>query len=213
MTTTASIPLLLSTTAVVRAHFGLSLRQLGRYLGVSAGFVSHVETGRKGLPPALAPRLLGLSHLLPPPLGQGAATPPEPVIYAPLQPLPPPEALGTAPIGTALPAPEPLHRRLRDCRLRLLEQGQRLAQQQARAAALAHRHWGLVQLQAAPTPAEPKEAAHYARWLGELATDLANDDSDPAGAAAARHLLAARVAGLRAEAAWLEALGAVDPKS
>jgi|GEM_PF-6324859 len=40
-----------SLTAAIRAHCGLSVRQLGRWLGVSAGFVAHIETGRRGLPP------------------------------------------------------------------------------------------------------------------------------------------------------------------
>ncbi|UOQ73712.1 hypothetical protein [Hymenobacter cellulosilyticus] len=43
---------------------------------------------------------------------------------------------------------------------------------------------------------------------GELATDLARDEPDPAASAAARVLLAARVTALRAEAA---ALAAVSP--
>ncbi|TGE19256.1 hypothetical protein [Hymenobacter elongatus] len=123
----------LSLTAAVRAHLGISTRQLARYLGLSMGFVTHVEAGRKGLPPALGPRLLWLARLLPPPLGQG---PPA---------LPPP------------PAPEPLRRRLRDVRLCLLVVGRELARQQALAAALAHRRAGRARLQAAPPrPSPPK---------------------------------------------------------
>ncbi|MCB2409371.1 helix-turn-helix domain-containing protein [Hymenobacter lucidus] len=202
----ATSPLLLSLTAAVRAHFGLSLPQLARYLGVSTGFISHVEAGRKGLPPALAPRLLQLSRLLPPPLGQGLPAAPAPdsaAHYDPLAPLPSPDAL-LAPIMSALAAaPETLRSRLRDVRLRLLTQGQRLAQLQRSADALAHRRRGLAQLQASPAPTEPAETARYARWLGELATDLARDEPDPAATTAARLLLAARVAGLRAEAASL----------
>ncbi|TGE17222.1 hypothetical protein E5J99_08105 [Hymenobacter elongatus] len=88
-------------------------------------------------------------------------------------------------------------------RLRLLVVGRELARQQALAAALAHRRAGLAQLQAAPAPPEPTEAAHYARWRHELTADLTRDEPDPARAAAAGHLLVARVAGLRAEAAAL----------
>ncbi|GAA4378384.1 helix-turn-helix transcriptional regulator [Hymenobacter koreensis] len=201
MSTTASPLPDISLTTAVRLHLGLSMRQLARYLGVTAGFVNHLETGRRGLPPALAPRLLHLAQLLPPPLGPGPTTPPEPPVYAPLAPLPAPDAqLPPAPPDAA---PEPLRRRRRDCQLRLLVQGQRLAQLQARAAVLAHRRWGLALLQITPAPPEPPEAARYARWLGELATDLARDEPDPAAAAATRHLLAARVAGLRAEVAAL----------
>ncbi|RAK64051.1 hypothetical protein DLM85_19090 [Hymenobacter edaphi] len=195
---------------------GLSTRQLARYLGVSTGFVSHVEAGRKGLPPALAPRLLVLSRLLPAPLGQGPPAPPDPAAYDPLAPLPTPEPAltGDGPVpADAAPAAEPLRHRLRDCRLQLLTQGQRLTQLQARAAALALRRRGLAQLQAATGPTEPTEAARYARWLGELSTDLARDAPDPAGATAARLLLAARVAGLRAEVAALEALSTALPGS
>ncbi|MCR5887796.1 hypothetical protein LRS06_08395 [Hymenobacter sp. J193] len=202
--------LLNSLTAAVRAHFGFSTRQLARYMNVSIGFVSHLEAGRKGLPPALAPRLLLLSHLLPPPLGQGPTEAPEPLLYDPYRPLPLPEVLGSEQPEAPVPAPELLGRRLRDCQLRLLTYGQQLARVQASANALARRRRGIAQLQAAAPPTEPMEAAHYARWLGELATDLAQADPDPAGAAAARHLLAARVAGLRAEVAALAALLPAD---
>ncbi|MCB2409369.1 hypothetical protein [Hymenobacter lucidus] len=207
----ASFPLSATTadvslTAAVRAHLGISVRQLARYLGVSMGFVTHVEAGRKGLPPTRVPRLLHLVLLLPPPLGQGPPTPPPPPApYDPLRPLPAPDpALPPAP--PAPPAPEPLRRRLRDVRLRLLLVGRELVRQQRLAAALAHRHAGLRQLQAAAPPPEAAEAAHYARWLHELASDLARDEPDPAATAAAYLLLTARVAGLRAEAALLAAL-------
>ncbi|TGE20416.1 XRE family transcriptional regulator [Hymenobacter aquaticus] len=195
----------------VRAHFGLSVRQLASYLGVSAGFVSHLETGRKGLPAALAPRLTVLSRLLPPPLGQGPPAPPEPpesAIYDTLAPLPAPDALlaATELSGATTPAPEPLRQRLRDARQQLLQYGQRLAQQQSRAVLLARRRRGVAQLQTAPFPTEPAETARYARWLGELATDLARDEPDPTQAAADRLLLAARVAALRAEVALLAEL-------
>ncbi len=49
------------------------MQPLARYLGVSVGFVSHLEAGRKQLP---------LRRLLPPPLGQGPPAPPA----APLPP-------------------------------------------------------------------------------------------------------------------------------
>ncbi|TGE13888.1 helix-turn-helix domain-containing protein [Hymenobacter elongatus] len=202
--TTSSLPTV-SLTAAVRAHLGLTVRQLARYLGVSGPFVAHVESGRRGLPPALVSRLLTLSRLLPPPLGQGLPAAAVLPVYDPLTALPPPELLLAELPDTAAPAPEALRRRLRDCRLQLLTQGSRLAQLQARAATLVRRRHGLAQLRAAPLPADPTEAAHYTRWLGELATDLAVADPDPAAAAATRHLLAAHVTGLRAEVAALAA--------
>lgn len=195
----------------VRHHFGFSVRQLASYLGVSAGFITHMETGRKGVPASLIPRLTVLSRLLPPPLGQGPpAAPelPESAIYDTLAPLPAPDPLLQStelPSATA-PAAEPLRQRLRDARQQLLQYGQRLAQQQTRAALLARRRRGVAQLQTAPFPTEPAETARYARWLGELATDLARDEPDPAQTAAAQLLLAARVAALRAEVALLAAI-------
>jgi transcriptional regulator with XRE-family HTH domain len=209
MTTSFASPEVNLVTAV-RAHFGLSVRQLASYLNVSAGFISHLETGRKGLPASLMPRLQGLSRLLPPPLGQGPpALPelPESAIYDTLALLPAPDPLlqATELPTAAAPASEPLRQRLRDARQQLLQHGERLAQLQNRAATLACRRRGLAQLQMAPFPTEPAETARYARWLGELATDLARDEPDPAATAAARLLLAARVAGLRAEVTLLAA--------
>jgi transcriptional regulator with XRE-family HTH domain len=205
MPATAAASSLMSLPAAVRAHLGLSVRQLGRYLGVSASFIAHLEMGRKGLPLALLPRLLLLSALLPPPLGQGPPAWPAPPVFYPLDPLPLPEAfVGELPAAVP-PAAAALRRRLRDCRLLMLTQGQHLAQRQTRAAALAHRRRGLAQLQAAPAATEPTEAAHYARWLHNLALDLDRDEPNPAAASAARLVLAARVAGLRAEVAALTA--------
>jgi len=194
-----------SLPAAVRAHFGISLPQLARYLGVSTGFVSHLEAGRKPLPAALLPRLLWLLPALPPPLGQGPpAAPPLPLPYNPLRPLPAPELLAPPlPDAAAAPEPEMLRRRQRDQRLLLLTLGQRLASAQARAAVLHHRRLGLVRLHTLPPPPEAAEAAHLTRWLGGLAEDLQRDDPHPAARAAALHLLAARVAGLRAEVAAL----------
>lgn len=197
-----------SLTALVRDHCGVSLPQLARYLGVSTGFVSHLEAGRKPLPATLLPRLLRLLPALPPPLGAGPpAPPPGPPPYDPLHPLPAPEWLAPPlPDAPAAPAPEPLRRRLRDQRLLLLTLGQRLAAAQLHAAALHHRRLGLARLLALPPPPEAAEAAHLARWCGRLTEDLTRDDPDPAARAAALHLLAARVAGLRAEVAALQAL-------
>ncbi|SHK04210.1 hypothetical protein SAMN02746009_00155 [Hymenobacter psychrotolerans DSM 18569] len=189
---------------MVRACLGLSTRQLAHYLGVSMGFVTHLEAGRKPLPGALLPRLLLLARLLPPPLGTGLPLPELPPPHDPLLPLPAPERLAPPlPDAPAPPEPETLRRRLRDQRLRLLTLSQHLAAEQARMAGLARRHHGLALLRAALPPPEAAEAAHYARWLARLSDDLTRDDPTPAVRAAALHLLAARVAGLRAEVAAL----------
>ncbi|MFD2787546.1 helix-turn-helix domain-containing protein [Hymenobacter rubripertinctus] len=194
-------------TTAIRAYFGLSQRQLARYLRVSYGFVTHLEAGRKELPLALVTRLLYLLQQLPPLLGQGVPAPAAPGFYDPLAPLPPPEPglAGAEQPGPVPPDPDPLRRRLRDTRLRLLVQGQQLALFQRRAAALAHRHQALARLQAAAPPPDPTEAAHYAHWLAGLAADLTCDEPNPAATAAARLLLVARIAGLRAEVATLTA--------
>lgn len=193
-----------SLTGAVREYFGLTVRQLARYLGVSSGFVSHLEAGRRGLPPALAPRLLRLTSLLPPPLGQGpsaAEAPPAP--FDPLAALPAPDPLVRLPAEPV--SVEQLRRPWRRYQLQLLEQGQRLALFQRQTAALAHRRRGVALLRAAPAPTHPAEAAHYACWLEELTADLALADPDPGARAATGRLLAARVAGLRATLALLPA--------
>lgn len=191
-----------SFEAAVRAHFGLTVQQLARYLGVSKGFVSHLETGRKALPPALAERLLALARLLPPPLGNGPPTAPPPTPDPATDPLHVALALAS-PAAVTATWPEPVRHRVRACRLRALDVAQRLTGLHARAAALAHRRRGLAQLAAAPAPPGPIAAAHYARWQQELADDLALADPDPAASATARQLLAARLAGLQAEVAAL----------
>ncbi|MCB2407422.1 helix-turn-helix domain-containing protein [Hymenobacter lucidus] len=198
-------PAKFSMTAAVRAHMGLSTRQMARYLQVSKGFVSHMEAGRRGPSATQMPRLLWLIQLLPPPLGQGPAAVPGPALFDPLAPLPPPDAqLPAWPERAPTASAEAVRRRLRDCQLLLLTQGLELARLQGRAAQLARRRRGLAKLQAAAAPPDPAEAAHYARWLAELAADLALDEPSPATAAAYR-VLHARVAGLRAEVAALAA--------
>ncbi|UOQ73709.1 helix-turn-helix domain-containing protein [Hymenobacter cellulosilyticus] len=196
---------LISLTAAVRAHFGLTVRQLARYLGVSSGFVSHLEAGRRGLSPALAPRLLVLTPLLPPPLGRARhplLRPPPPSIH--WRPCPPRRCRAAAPGPATTEHLRRYWRRYwRRYQLQLLSQGQQLALFQRQAAALEHRRAGLVLLRAATPPTDPAEAAHYARWLDELAADLTVADPDPAATAATGRLLAARVAGLRATLALL----------
>ena len=169
--------------ALVRAHFGLSQLQLARYLGVSAGFVAHLEAGRKAPAATTVGRLTPLAALLPPPEGSGSPAAPVPAATAAN-----PAAL---PDGPATPlAPEPLRRRQLACRLQAALLTQRLLRLQKRAAALTRCRRGLAQLRAAVAPTAPAEAARYARWLMEQAEDLAFAKRDPAVRAATQVLLA-----------------------
>jgi hypothetical protein len=102
--------------------------------------------------------------------------------------------------ATTKPAAEPLRRRCRDCRLEAARLTQQLHRQHRAATALARRHRGLAQLEAA---LRPTADAATARWLAGLAADLAATDPGPA-AASALVLLAVRRDALLAEAAALE---------
>ncbi len=178
----------------MRAHFGLTQHELARYLGVSAGFVGHLEAGRKRPPLAAVQRLTRLALLLPPPEGYGPPAAPAPAAT--------PDNPAALPDGPATPlAPGLLHGRRRACLLQAAALGQQLRRLQARAAALACRRRGLARLQTAFGPAAD---AADARWLAGLAEDVAAADRDPAAAASAQVLLAVRIAALTAEA---EALG------
>jgi transcriptional regulator with XRE-family HTH domain len=182
-----------STEAAIRTHFGLSQRDLARYLGVSQGLLGHYETGRRPAPPAVVQRLTPLALLLPPPEGYGPPDPPAPT--------PTPENPAALPGGPATPlAAEPLRRRAHACRLEAARLTQQLHRQHRAATALARRHRGLAQLAAALRPTADAATAH---WLAGLAADLAAADPGPA-AASALVLLAVRRDALLAEAAALE---------
>uniref|UniRef100_UPI00190F9A77 helix-turn-helix domain-containing protein n=1 Tax=Hymenobacter sp. IS2118 TaxID=1505605 RepID=UPI00190F9A77 len=129
-----------SPEALVRTALGLSQAQLARFLGVAAPVLAHYEAGRRLPPAAVAERLLPLARLLPPPLGSGL---PETVLPAPD---PDPDAVVwwlALPAGTSAGVPEPVRRRVRDCRLLALGLHQQLARLQGRATGLAHRRRGL----------------------------------------------------------------------
>lgn len=167
--------------ARIRAYYALSQAQLGRYLGVSAAFVGHLEAGRKALPVALTARLLHLAQGLP--------------ARWPGLPAPgPPAAL--PPLLSA--APEAVRRRHRDLVLLAHGLGQRQARLQAQAAARLARRHGLSRLAALPPPAAPPEAARWAAWLRGVADDVDAADTAAATDAPAR-LLAARLVGVWAE--------------
>ena len=193
--------------ATVRTHFGLTQAELARWLGVSAGMVAHLETGRKPLSPALSRRLRPLALLLPPADGG-------------LGPVPPPQP---NPLDLAAPAPAgpldaaPLRARLR--RVRHLAGKTRFALEgrQQLAGLAARRAWGLGVLAAllapesgtGPQPAAlaPDPAlrpADDARWLARLQADTA---IAPPPLTPTRHaLLQLRLRLLLTEAEALEAL-------
>ncbi|MFD2784938.1 hypothetical protein [Hymenobacter rubripertinctus] len=186
--------------AEVRRFFSLSPAELGRYLGVPAMQVAHVEAGRRGLTTRAESRLLTLAQLLPLPHGAGA----------PLElPVRPAEALP----GDGEAATGPLTARLRRCDYLAARARFELENQQQRTAAAARRRAALVRLRAdllAATPAAPPDPAfdpaHAARWLARLTADTAAAPAPPT--AAELTLLAVRLAALEFEADQLrEALG------
>ncbi|MFD2785052.1 helix-turn-helix transcriptional regulator [Hymenobacter rubripertinctus] len=199
-----------SACALVRAHFGLTQAELARWLGVSAGMVAHLETGRKPLSLALARRLRPLELLLPPAAGGLGPEPP-----------PPPDPLDlTTPAPAALPpAPPleaaPLRARLRRVRYLAGKARFELEGRQMLAGQAARRAWGLGVLAAllapepgtgpVPAPLAPDPAlrpAEDARWLARLRADTAPPPLTPTR----RALLALRLHLLLEEAAALEAL-------
>ena len=176
--------------AAVRGFFALSQGELGRYLGVTAAQVGHVEQGRHVFSPAAESRLLTLAQLLP--LPQGAGAPLE------RQPAPEPDpAAGGATTG-------PLQARLRRCEYLVARTRFGLETQRQRVEAYAHRQAALVRLRAALLPeaatAPPDPAldpAHAARWLARLEADTAAAPAPPT--VAELRLLTVRLAALEFE--------------
>lgn len=155
--------------------------------------MAHLEAGRKRPTATQVQRLTPLALLLPPPEGHGPPDPPAPTATT-LDP-------AALPGGPATPlAAEPLRHRCRACHLEAARLGALLHRQHRAATALACRHRGLAQLEAALRPGAD---AATARWLDGLAADLAAADPGPA-AASALVLLAVRRDTLLAEAAALE---------
>ena len=186
--------------AAVRAHFGLTQEELGRYLGVSERQVGNLEAGRRVASAALILRLERLVHLLPPPLGAGVAAP----IF---EELVLPEAPAAAMLAEALPpfealAAAPLRVRQRQVSAQITKLREVLHRESRRASVLARRQWGLAGLQAALLGArvDAVERAHIARWLRTLATDVAAATPNPV-ALAERALIVARLLALEVEAA------------
>ena len=175
-----SIP---STTDVarVRRYFGLGQRELGRYLGVSAAMVGHLEAGRRLLSGPVLRRLSVLATQVP---------------AGPVR-LPPP-----VPVPAVMPAPVPLEARLDWCRWQAGLLRPRLRRLEGRLT-YAHR-WqqALATLLVAVTESthQSSEDQPAADWLRQ---QVQESDTE---AAAEWHLLRARLAALEAEAAALAAL-------
>ncbi len=219
-----------SVAISIRTHFGLTQAELGRWLAVTAAAVGHVEAGRGNFGLAAERRLRALSWLLPPEAG-GLGPPVPPALLGPPPPLllpaeaEAPAAPALAPLPPVLaadlaatPAPDLAEVRERLRRVRHLAAGLRYdAHDYARRRhQRARRQWGLGVLAAllapppgvAPTPAAVLQDAAFApatdaQWLARL---LAEDAAAPLPLSPAAYvLLVARLRGLDAEAAALEA--------
>ena len=181
-----------SLSAAVRAHFGLTQPELGRYLGVRREQVAFVEGGQRTFSVAAEQRLRPLALLLP---GVLLNEPPAPPLPAPAEPADAPDAAA-------------LRKRLRRCRHEAAQLRYEQENQATRALAQAQRQRGLAQLRAALLPAPGASTAPDAeterrrRWLDALPAE-----ARPApGSATARALATARLRGLLAEAGALELL-------
>jgi hypothetical protein len=164
-----------SLEADVRAHFCLSQAELGRFIGVSAAQVGHVEAGRRSFSNVAHSHFRLLSWLLPPDLGGlGPAAPDDP---AP-QDFVPVDANDLV----------RLRQRLRRCHHLADNLRYELDILQARARAHHRREWGVrilhEALQPAPgaAPLVPflitltyprRDVAREARWLALLAAATA----------------------------------------
>jgi transcriptional regulator with XRE-family HTH domain len=193
-----------SLEAAVRAHFGLTQEELGRYLGTSATYIGHLEAGRRRASGPQNKRLDDLAQLLPPPEGTGPLAPAFEQLPLPAVP-PVPTLPGLGPLPGAQ-----LRRRL----LQVLAQAARLRlllHQQAKGRVLQQRRqWGLgilqAELLAGPAlAADPAAQAHRQRWLATLAADVAASAPSPA-AEAAHTLQVVRWLALELEAATLAQL-------
>jgi len=198
--------------AVVRAHFGLSQTELARFLGVSRTQVSAVEIGRKEFSDAPLYRLWVLARAMPPPHGQGPAAP----VFATGGPADAPDA--PAPDLPAAPDQVQLHARLRRCRFLALRLRFELGQLHRPNQTHARRRWAVGVLRDALTPPGPDapppapltypgatpDPARDLPWLTSLTQAV---EFAPAPlTATGRALRLARLRGLEAEAAALEAL-------
>lgn len=179
-----------STLRAVRAHFGLRQADLAQYLGVDRSLLTHIEADRRPLPLLATWRLLPLLSVMPPPHGS-----------APAEPLPPDPAEATA---TTLDA---LQWRLKICRYEANKLAFVLERQLPRLQAARYRRALPARLAVlpprAPLPGLPGEpATPNLAWAARMAENAVPDLAR--FGVQARALLEARLAGLKAEAAYLE---------
>lgn len=161
--------------ALIRVGLGLTQAQIAQVLGVSRQFVTQIEAGQRVLPPAAGIVLAWLTQALPPP---GPPAPPGPL----------------APAAEAAP----LQARAAAVAYELQQLLRRLARGQARAGRAAD--W----LRAAPLllATLPTEAEGPRLWVAATTAE-AEEALEGEGSPARHRLLAARLAGLQAEAAAL----------
>ena len=186
-----------STLRAVRTYFGISQSDLAEYLGIDRSLLTHIEAHRRPLPMVATWRLLPLLSVMPPPHGS-----------APPDPLPPDPAEATP---TTLDA---LQWRLKICRFEADKLAFDLERQLPRVLAARHRRALPARLAVlpprAPLPALPDEPSMpNLAWAGRMAENAVVDLAR--FGVQARALREARLAGLKAEAAYLaEALAAAQ---
>ena len=190
-----------TVAAAVRDYFALTQQELAAWLGVSEAQAGHLDTGRRGLSPAVAEALAPLVAALPPPTAPAAGA------------LRLASVAGAAPPALAPPEAAPLAARLDYCRHHAARLRRQLRPLLAQATVAARWAAALPALRAAlppdPGPAAAPDPAtawpawlawHRHRWLAQRPTAL------PPAASARYHLLRLRAEALEAEAAALAAL-------
>ena len=188
--------------AAVRAYFGLTQAELGRYLGVSERQVGHLEAGRRQAKAATNRLLERLVHLLPPPDGAGPAAPRFVPLAIPEESIPDIELPAFGPLAS-----RPLLAHQRRANLQVAQLRWALHRQNKHLARQHRRQWGLARLQAAfpPESLAPAERAHLNRWLSVLAADVAA--AAPSPLAVAKHaLMVVQLLSLTAELSMLAQL-------
>ncbi|MBO2012698.1 helix-turn-helix domain-containing protein [Hymenobacter negativus] len=191
----------------LRAHFGLTQAELGRFLGVTAAQVGHVEAGRNAWSVVALRRLRLLEWLMPPADG---GLGPEPPAWATAVPVALPELPGGLDAMV-------LQQRLREVHFQAIKARYELGKRHKLVRAHARRQWGVAVLRAllapavgkAPTPAPVVsspvfDAEAVGRWLATLQADAA---AAPVPLTPTQQaLLTLRLRLLEEEAAALEAL-------
>ena len=169
--------------AAVRQHFGLSQQDMAGWLGVSPAQASHLETGRRALPPEAAEALAPLLRQVPAPSAPAAPA----LRLASVAPAAPTLAL-------APPEAAPLEARLDYCQHHARRLRRLMRPLEAEAALAAHWAAALPTLRAAlppdPGPSHEPDAAtnwpawlawHRHRWLAQRPTALQYQHDPQAG--------------------------------